>query len=82
MFKPLFLKEGRAILRVGKIISKEVEGYDLEKTGVVQSSTLPELKKGSVVVPIIRGGVPIFSEETKKHIFVAIDAEDIYAIQD
>lgn len=82
MYKPLYLKEGRAILRVGKIVSKEIEGYDLEKTGVVQSSTLPELKKGSVVVPIIRGGVPIVSEETKKHIILSIDVEDLYAIKE
>lgn len=81
MFKPLYLTEGRAILRVNKIIQKEAEGYDLEKTAEVQSSTHPELKKGSVVVPIIRGGVPIFSEETKKYIVIAIDVEDLYAIE-
>lgn len=82
MFKPLYLTEGRAILRVGKIVNKEIEGYDLEKTATVVSSTHTELKKGSVVVPIIRGGVPIVSEETKKHIFISLDVEDIYAIKE
>lgn len=79
MYKPLYLKDGRALLRVNKIINKDIEGYDLEKTAVVMSSTLPELKKGTVVVPIIRGGVPIQSEETKKHIVISIDVEDLYA---
>lgn len=53
--------------------------YDLEKTATVQSCTLPELKKGTVVVPIIRGGVPIAKEETKKFILISLDVEDIYA---
>lgn len=79
MFKPLYLTEGRALLRVMKLIKKEEENYDLEKTATVLSSTHPELKKGTVVVPIIRGGVPIQSEETKKHIVVSIDVEDLYA---
>jgi len=81
MFKPLYLTEGRAIVRVNKVYSKvKDEPYDLEKVATVQSSTLPELKKGSVVVLIIRGGVPIFSEETKKYLTLAIDCEDLYAI--
>lgn len=91
MFKPLFLKDGRAILRVNKKFyldkGKPVlddngnPQYDLEKTGVVQSTTGNELKKGAVVLPIIRGGVPIPSEETKKYLTVAIDLEDIYALE-
>lgn len=81
MFKPLYLTNGRAILRVNKIVRKDVENYDLEKTGTVLSSTLPELKKGTVVVPIIRGGVPIASEETKKVIVFSIDVEDLYAYE-
>ena len=79
MFKPLYLTEGRAIVKVNKVFNKEVEGYDLEKVGTVLSSTLPELKKGTVVTLIMRGGVPIASEETKKHIVIAIDIEDLYA---
>lgn len=79
MFKPLYLTHGRAILRVNKIVKKGEENYDLEKTGTVLSSTLPELKRGTVVVPIIRGGVPIASEETKKVIVFSIDVEDLYA---
>lgn len=81
MFKPLYLTNGRAILRVNKIVRKDVENYDLEKTGTVLSSTIPELKKGTVVVPIIRGGVPIASEETKKVIVFSIDVEDLYAYE-
>lgn len=80
-YKPLYLEKGRALLKVNKIISKEMENYDLEKVGVVLSATTPDLKKGSVVVPIMRGGVPIQGEETKKYIVIAIDYEDIYSIQ-
>lgn len=81
MFKPLYLTNGRAILRVNKIFRKDVENYDLEKAGTVLSSTIPELKKGTVVVPIIRGGVPIAAEETKKVIVFSIDVEDLYAYE-
>lgn len=92
MFKPLYLKEGRVLLRVDKkfyldekkkpvLDEKGEPAYDLEKTGTVLSSTTPELKKGAVVVPIIRGGVPIHSEETKKSLTIAIDVEDLYAVE-
>ena len=56
-----------------------MENYDLEKVGTVLSATTSDLKKGTKVIPIIRGGVPIFSEETKKHIVISIDYEDLYA---
>lgn len=83
MYKPLYLEEGRAILKINKIPRKDaLEGeieYDLDKVGTVQSCTLKDLKKGTVVVPIIRGGVPIHEEETKKFIVISIDVEDLYA---
>ena len=79
MFKPLYMTDGRAIVRVNKVVKKGEEGYDLEKVGTVQSSTTPELKKGTVVTLILRGGVPIAEEETKKYITLAIDLEDLYA---
>lgn len=81
MFKPLYLTEGRAILRVNKIVNKDTEGYDLEKVATVVSATTPDLKKGSVVSFLLRGGVPIAEEETKKYIVIAIDIEDLYAIK-
>lgn len=78
-YKPLYLEKGRALLKISKIVTKEMENYDLEKVGTVLSATTSDLKKGAKVIPIIRGGVPIFSEETKKHIVIAIDYEDLYA---
>ena len=55
------------------------QAFDIEKEGTVLVSNIEGLKKGMVVVPIIRGGVPINSEETKKHIVLVIDEADIYA---
>ena len=53
--------------------------YEQEQIATVISSNIPELKKGDKVIPIIRGGVPIYSQETKKYVVVVIDQEDIYA---
>lgn len=55
------------------------QAFDIEKEGTVMVSNIEGLKKGMVVIPIIRGGVPITSEENKKHIVLVIDSDDIYA---
>lgn len=54
--------------------------YEQEQISTVISSNVPELKKGDKVIPIIRGGVPVYSQETKKHLIVVIDVEDIFAV--
>jgi hypothetical protein len=86
MFKPL---GNRAILKItknylmdGKKPILDEQGnpvYEQEQIATVMSSNITELKKGDKVIPIIRGGVPVYSEETKKYVVVIIDGEDIYA---
>ena len=53
--------------------------FKSEEYGKVLSSNVPEIKKGSKVYPIIRGGVPLNHLETKKYQVIVIDQEDIYA---
>ena len=86
MFKPL---GNRVLVRINKkyimdgrkpvLDERGQPAYEEEKEGVVIASNVPELKKGAVVVPIIRGGVPILSEETKKHMVFSFDFDDLYA---
>lgn len=53
--------------------------YMIEQPAKVLSSNIEGLKKGTIVYPIIRGGVPIYHLENKKVQVVVIDEEDIYA---
>lgn len=84
-YKPL---GNRATVRINKkylfegkkpVIDETGHRFDLEREGTVLVSNIEGLKKGTIVVPIIRGGVPINSEETKKFIVLVIDEADIYA---
>lgn len=78
----------KVLLKVEKIYKKEggkpvMDGegnplYDLNDFYVFASNS-PEFKKGKKVFPIIRGGVPITELETKKHYFLVVDIQDIYA---
>lgn len=90
MYKPT---EGRVLLQAKKVYKFEVEGkkkkpvldgegnalYDLTDFKVVESA-VANIKKGKKVVTIFRGGVPVVEMETKTHVFLVIDAEDIYAV--
>lgn len=58
-----------------------VEVYDQEQDAKVMSSNIDGIKRGMTVYPVIRGGVPIYKQETKKHTIVVIDKEDIYATE-
>lgn len=53
--------------------------FKAEDWGMVLSSNVPTIKKGARVYPIIRGGVPLRSLETKKYQVIVIDIEDLYA---
>lgn len=86
MYKPL---GNRVVLRIDKdyLFDKKKpvldemgqHAFKQEQEATVISSNVPELKKGDKVIPIIRGGVPIYKEESKKSLIVVIDIEDIYA---
>lgn len=88
MYKPF---GNRATIRINKqyLFDKKKpvldedghQRFDLDREGTVLVSNISGLKKGSVVVPIIRGGVPISQEETKKYIVLVIDENDIYAVK-
>jgi len=89
MIKPIFLKEGRCFVKVDKTPVMDGKKQALDEYGnevykdeqmcTVISSTVKELKKGDRICPIVRGGVPIYHLETKKHKFITLDVEDIYA---
>jgi hypothetical protein len=55
--------------------------YEPEQEAKVLSSNIPEIKKGMIIVPIIRGGVPLRKMEDKKSVVISLDAEDIYAVE-
>lgn len=71
----------RYLTEKGKPVVDEASNprFEPEQEAVVISSNVDDIKKGDIVFPIIRGGVPIFKEETKKYLVVVIDEEDIYA---
>ena len=53
--------------------------YSLEDFRVV-ASAIEGIKKGKKVIAIFNGGVPIPEMETKQHLYLVIDQEDIYAV--
>lgn len=55
--------------------------YEPEQEAVVLSSNIEGLKKGSIIVPILRGGVPINKEDKKDSFTVILDKEDIYGVK-
>lgn len=55
--------------------------YTDEQEAKVIASGVEGIKKGDTVIPILRGGIPIFSEENKKYRVVIIDREDIYGVK-
>lgn len=55
--------------------------YEPEPECKVLESNIDGIKKGTVVIPILRGGVPIRMTDCKKSYDVILDAEDIYGIK-
>lgn len=55
--------------------------YEQEEEATVLSSNIDGIKKGMKIIPVIRGGVPIRKEETKKYLIVVIEEYDIVATE-
>lgn len=55
--------------------------YSLDQFAKVQSSNIDGIKKGDIIIPAMRGGMPIYSEETKKTVTTIFERNDIYAIK-
>lgn len=55
--------------------------YTVDQFGKVQSSNIEGIKKGDLVIAAPRGGMPIYSEETKKQVVTIFEREDVYAIK-
>lgn len=55
--------------------------FDQDQEAKILASNVEGLKKGQIIFPVIRGGVPIYKNETKKYLDVIIDEEDIYAYE-
>ena len=82
----------RCIVKVDKKYIKDENGkpelndigeptYEAVQEATVTKSNIEGVKKGMKVVPLLRGGVPIIKEETKKYTIVVLDKEEIYAIE-
>ena len=86
-------KPNSAILKVKKVYKFEMnekkkkvpvldgEGnkmYDLNDF-YIEESKIEWAKKGKKAIVIVNGGVPIKELETDTHVFLVIDAEDLYA---
>jgi hypothetical protein len=55
--------------------------FDQDQEAKVLLSNVEGIKKGMTIYPVIRGGVPIYKNETSKYLDVIIDIEDIYAYE-
>lgn len=55
--------------------------FDHDQAAKILVSNIAGLKKGQTIYPVIRGGVPIYRNETKKYVEVVIDDDDIYAVE-
>jgi hypothetical protein len=86
-------KPNSAILKAKKIYKFEMDGkkkkpildgegnkmYDLQDF-YIEESAIEGVKKGKKAIVIVNGGVPIKDLETDTHVFLVIDAEDLYAV--
>jgi hypothetical protein len=79
----------RVLVRINKRYLKDKKGkqilnednmpvFDQDQEAKILVSNISELKKGQIIYPVIRGGVPIYKNETSKYLDVIIDEEDIY----
>jgi hypothetical protein len=87
MFKPF---DERVIVRVDKRYISDGEGkpvladdgtpiYEPMQECTVLSSNIDGIKKGMKIIPLLRGGLPINSEDNKKYSVIILDRQDIYA---
>lgn len=89
MIKPF---GNRVLVRINKRYLNDKDGkplldennnhvFDQYQEAKILVSNISKLKKGQIIYPVIRGGVPIYKNETKKYLDVIIDEEDIYAYE-
>jgi hypothetical protein len=73
----------RYLTEKGKPMLDEIGNpmFDQEQAAKILVSNVSGLKKGQIIYPVIRGGVPIYKNETKKYVEVIIDEDDIYACE-
>lgn len=88
MFKPF---DDRVIVKVDKRYITDDKGkpaladdgtpmYEPQQICTVVSSNIEGIKKGMKVIPLLRGGLPINSSNTKKDYQVILDRRDIYGV--
>lgn len=87
MFKPFGAKcivvfEKKYLKEKGKPVLNEdgSKRYVLDQFATVRSSNIDGIKKGDVIIPAMRGGMPIYSEETKDKAVSIFEEDDIYGI--
>jgi hypothetical protein len=89
MYKPM---DERVICRITKRYIKDTKGkpvladdgapiYEPQQAALVISSNVEGIKKGMTIIPVLRGGIPINSEDKKDSFTVILDRQDIYAIK-
>lgn len=73
----------RVVLKVELIRKKQKDGtetVDISREAKVEESSNTEIKKGSTVYYNPRGCIQVETMNTKKHIFLIVDAIDVYGI--
>jgi len=55
--------------------------YEPEQIAIITKSNIEGVTKGMEITPLLRGGVPIKREETKTHLKVILDKEEVYATE-
>lgn len=89
MFKPF---DERVIVKVDKRYITDDKGkpvlsddgkqiYEPQQECTVLSSNIEGIKKGDRIIPVLRGGLPINSEDNKKYSVIILDRQDIYGIK-
>lgn len=89
MYKPF---DERVIVKVDKRYITDAKGkpvladdgtqiYEPQQKVTVLSSNIAGIKKGMKIIPLLRGGLPINSEDSKKSFTVILDRRDVYGIE-
>ena len=55
--------------------------FEPSQAAKVIFSNIEGIKKGDIVFPIIRGGVPIYHLDNKKNFSIIVDSDDIYGVE-